>query len=165
MPDRNDLTRGRIRHGGDDHPEQWPGQTWRDDARPMQGAGTTLATMGVFSWSRRDPRSGERDVAWRDTARDLPHTAGSGVGGGGAVLCLRKLVGPATGHEGWPIDDTSLNRVPADPAPFTSSLWSAQREGPTAETVTTSAGGEPTGPPALTRAAAVDPLRLGWAEQ
>ncbi len=39
MPRLDDVTRGRILHGGDWNPEQWPEETWQEDVRLMREAG------------------------------------------------------------------------------------------------------------------------------
>ncbi|GAA1650069.1 beta-galactosidase [Actinoplanes couchii] len=60
-------------YGGDYNPEQWPEQVWDDDVRLMNRAGVNLATVGVFSWSRLEPREGEYDFAWLDHVLDTLH--------------------------------------------------------------------------------------------
>jgi beta-galactosidase len=70
---------GRLGYGGDYNPEQWPEQVWADDVRLMQAAGVNLATVGVFSWARIEPRPGEYDFGWLDRVLDLLHAGGIGV--------------------------------------------------------------------------------------
>ncbi|NYI04415.1 beta-galactosidase [Allostreptomyces psammosilenae] len=79
MPDLSDATRGRVLYGGDYNPEQWPEEVWAEDAALMRRAGVTLATVGVFSWARIEPRPGARDFDWLDRVLDLLHDAGVGV--------------------------------------------------------------------------------------
>ncbi|MGW7052284.1 beta-galactosidase [Streptomyces sp. NPDC054887] len=79
MPSLNDATGGRILFGGDYNPEQWPEDTWPDDVRLMKEAGVTSVTVGVFSWSRIEPRPGVRDFGWLDRLLDLLHRHGVGV--------------------------------------------------------------------------------------
>ncbi|WP_228373362.1 beta-galactosidase [Demequina gelatinilytica] len=63
-------------YGGDYNPEQWPRDVWDDDMRLMRRAGVTVATIGVFSWARLEPRDGEYDFAWLDDLMDLMHANG-----------------------------------------------------------------------------------------
>ncbi|SEJ22107.1 beta-galactosidase [Demequina mangrovi] len=63
-------------YGGDYNPEQWPREVWDDDMRLMRRAGVTVATVGVFSWARLEPREGEYDFAWLDELMDLLHANG-----------------------------------------------------------------------------------------
>ncbi|MFF5610500.1 beta-galactosidase [Streptomyces cellulosae] len=79
MPRLDDVTRGRILYGGDWNPEQWPEETWEEDVRLMREAGVNSVTLGVFSWSRIEPRPGERDFGWLDRLMDLAHDHGIGV--------------------------------------------------------------------------------------
>ena len=37
-------------YGGDYNPDQWPEETWQEDARLMQEAGVNLVSLGIFSW-------------------------------------------------------------------------------------------------------------------
>jgi beta-galactosidase len=66
----------RIRYGGDYNPEQWPQEVWDEDVRLMRRAHVTTATVGVFSWSRLEPRPGEYDFAWLDDVLDRLHAGG-----------------------------------------------------------------------------------------
>jgi len=63
-------------YGGDYNPEQWPREVWDEDVRLMRRAGVTVATVGVFSWSRLEPRDGEFDLDWLDDVMDLLHAHG-----------------------------------------------------------------------------------------
>nr|WP_209311326.1 beta-galactosidase [Streptomyces spiramenti] len=65
--------------GGDYNPEQWPEETWAEDARLMREAGVTTATVGVFSWATIEPRPGAREFGWLDRVMDLLHDHGVGV--------------------------------------------------------------------------------------
>ncbi|GGS61630.1 beta-galactosidase [Streptomyces griseoviridis] len=73
------VTRGRLLFGGDYNPEQWPEETWQEDVRLMREAGVTSVTVGVFSWSRLEPRPGVFDFGWLDRVMDLLHAHGVGV--------------------------------------------------------------------------------------
>ncbi|MFD3751593.1 beta-galactosidase [Streptomyces cyaneofuscatus] len=70
---------GGIAYGGDYNPEQWPPDVWSEDVRLMREAGVNLVTVGVFSWSRLEPRPGAYDWSLLDTVLDLLHTAGIAV--------------------------------------------------------------------------------------
>jgi beta-galactosidase len=65
-----------IWYGGDYNPEQWPRAVWDEDVRLMNRGGISLATVGVFSWARLEPREGEYDFAWLDELLDLLHANG-----------------------------------------------------------------------------------------
>lgn len=73
------VTRGRILFGGDYNPEQWPETTWHEDVRLMRDAGVNSVTVGVFSWSKLEPRPGAREFGWLDRLMDLLHDNGVGV--------------------------------------------------------------------------------------
>ncbi|MCC2315890.1 beta-galactosidase [Cellulomonas xiejunii] len=66
----------RIRYGADYNPEQWPQDVWDEDVRLMRAAHVTTATVGVFSWSRLEPRPGEYDFAWLDDVLGRLHAGG-----------------------------------------------------------------------------------------
>ncbi len=70
---------GGFAYGGDYNPEQWPRETWLEDARLMQEAGVNLVTLGVFSWSRMEPSEGLYDFAWLDDVMGILHENGIGV--------------------------------------------------------------------------------------
>ncbi|MFE2451779.1 beta-galactosidase [[Kitasatospora] papulosa] len=70
---------GGIAYGGDYNPEQWPQDVWHEDVRLMREAGVNLVTVGVFSWSRFEPRPGTYDWDLLDTVLDLLHTHGIAV--------------------------------------------------------------------------------------
>ncbi|MGW8884271.1 beta-galactosidase [Streptomyces sp. NPDC055749] len=70
---------GGIAYGGDYNPEQWPKDVWPKDVRLMREAGVNFVTVGVFSWSRLQPRPGVYDWSLLDTVLDLLHSAGIAV--------------------------------------------------------------------------------------
>jgi beta-galactosidase len=70
---------GGIAYGGDYNPEQWPREVWREDVRLMREAGVNLVTVGVFSWSRIQPRPGTYDWSLLDEVLDLLHDHGVAV--------------------------------------------------------------------------------------
>ncbi|GIG68690.1 beta-galactosidase [Phytomonospora endophytica] len=67
-----------LAYGGDYNPEQWPPSVWREDMALMRRAGVNLVSLGVFAWSRLEPRAGVYDFAWLDEILDL--LAGNGIG-------------------------------------------------------------------------------------
>jgi beta-galactosidase len=73
---RRDLCKTRLAFGGDYNPEQWPRSTWLEDIALMQQAKVNLVTVGVFAWSRLEPRPGEHDFDWLDEVLDLLHDGG-----------------------------------------------------------------------------------------
>ena len=56
----------RLWHGGDYNPEQWPREVWTDDVAMMVDTEYHVATLGVFSWVKLEPREGEFDFEWLD---------------------------------------------------------------------------------------------------
>ena len=101
--------------GGDYNPEQWPEEVWPRDVELMRAAGVTLATVGVFSWARLEPRPGEYDLDWLDRVLDLLH------GGGVAVDLATATASPPPWLAG--LDPASLP-VRADG----STLWPGSRQ-------------------------------------
>jgi len=69
----------RLQFGGDYNPEQWEPDVWDQDVQLMATASVTLATVGVFSWSRLEPSPGEYDFAWLDDVLNRLHAGGVGV--------------------------------------------------------------------------------------
>jgi beta-galactosidase len=69
-------SRSRLQFGGDYNPEQWEPDVWDEDVELMRRAGVTVATVGVFSWSRLEPRPGEYDFTWLDDVLDRLHAGG-----------------------------------------------------------------------------------------
>lgn len=65
--------------GADWNPEQWPEHVWAEDLALMREARVTAATVGVFSWSRLEPRPGEYDLDWLDRVLDGLHAHGIGA--------------------------------------------------------------------------------------
>ncbi|MEU3302293.1 beta-galactosidase [Streptomyces sp. NPDC006678] len=78
-PSLADAARGRLLFGGDYNPEQWPEETWHEDARLMKDAGVNSVTLGVFAWAKLEPRPGAREFGWLDRLMDLMHAGGIGV--------------------------------------------------------------------------------------
>jgi beta-galactosidase len=66
-------------YGGDYNPDQWPEETWLEDARLMQEAGVNLVSLGIFSWVKLEPQPGVFDFAWLDRLMDLLHAHGVSV--------------------------------------------------------------------------------------
>ena len=65
-----------LLYGRDYNPEQWPEEVWKDDVRLMKEAGVNLVSIGIFSWSRLEPREGKFEFGWLDRILDLLHEAG-----------------------------------------------------------------------------------------
>jgi beta-galactosidase len=65
-----------LAFGGDYNPEQWPETVWAEDVVLMRRAGVNLVSVGVFAWSRLEPRPGEFEFGWLDRVLDLLHDAG-----------------------------------------------------------------------------------------
>jgi beta-galactosidase len=65
-----------IAYGGDYNPEQWPPETWEEDARLMKEAGVNLVTLAVFSWGRLEPSAGQYDFTWLDRVIELLYSHG-----------------------------------------------------------------------------------------
>lgn len=63
-------------YGGDYNPEQWPAEVWVADVELMRQARVNLVTVGVFAWSRLEPRPDEYDFDWLDRVLDLLHDGG-----------------------------------------------------------------------------------------
>jgi len=61
---------GRLCYGGDYNPEQWPESVWDEDIALMGEAGVNLVSLGVFAWSRLEPREGEYEFGWLDRVMD-----------------------------------------------------------------------------------------------
>ncbi|MEI5584682.1 MULTISPECIES: beta-galactosidase [unclassified Agromyces] len=68
-----------MHYGADYNPEQWPEETWSEDVARMREAGVTMVSLGIFSWSRIQPREGEFDFGWLDRVVDLLHEGGIAV--------------------------------------------------------------------------------------
>lgn len=68
-----------IAFGGDYNPEQWPRETWEQDARLMAEAGVTVVSVGIFSWALLEPERGRFDLDWLGEVMDLMHRSGISV--------------------------------------------------------------------------------------
>ena len=68
-----------IAYGGDYNPEQWPRETWAEDAHLMGEAGVNLVTLGVFSWALLEPAPGRFELDWLGEVMDLMHAHGISV--------------------------------------------------------------------------------------
>jgi beta-galactosidase len=62
-----------ILYGGDYNPDQWTPEVWQEDARLMQEAGVNLVSLGIFSWTKMEPKPGVFDFTWLDQLMDLLH--------------------------------------------------------------------------------------------
>jgi beta-galactosidase len=68
-----------LLYGGDYNPDQWPEEVWTEDVRLMGEAGVNLVSLGIFSWSRLQPREDAWDFDWLDRVMNLLHEGGVGV--------------------------------------------------------------------------------------
>ncbi|HET8949739.1 MAG TPA: beta-galactosidase [Solirubrobacteraceae bacterium] len=68
-----------VHYGADYNPEQWPEELWPEDVARMREAGVTMVSLGIFAWSRIQPREGEFDFGWLDRVIDLLHEGGIAV--------------------------------------------------------------------------------------
>jgi len=73
------LNNPHFIYGGDYNPDQWPEDIWLEDARLMREAGVNLVSLGIFSWSKMEPRQDEFDFDWLDRLMDLLHEHGVSV--------------------------------------------------------------------------------------
>lgn len=78
-PRKPDGTTGGIWYGGDYNPDQWPEEVWREDVDLMKRAGVNMVALGIFSWSRLEPREGVWDFDWLDRVVDMLSDAGIAV--------------------------------------------------------------------------------------
>jgi len=69
----------RLAYGGDYNPDQWPEEVWSEDVRLMREAGVNLVSLGIFSWSRLQPREDSFEFGWLDRLMDLLHESGVAV--------------------------------------------------------------------------------------
>lgn len=63
----------KMIYGGDYNPEQWSEDIWVEDANLMQEAGVSLISLGIFSWSKLEPKPGVYNFDWLDRVIDLLH--------------------------------------------------------------------------------------------
>lgn len=68
-----------LAYGGDYNPEQWPEEVWPEDVRRMQEAGVNLVSLGIFAWSRLQPREDTFDFDWLDRLMEMLHQGGIAV--------------------------------------------------------------------------------------
>ena len=64
-----------LQLGSCDYPEHVPPDRWVPYARQQKELGLTYVRVAEFAWSRMEPRSGEYDWAWLDTAIDAYYDA------------------------------------------------------------------------------------------
>lgn len=60
-----------LAYGGDYNPDQWPEETWEEDARLMVQAGVNIVSLPVFSWPVIEKVPGSYDFGWLDRVIDL----------------------------------------------------------------------------------------------
>lgn len=91
------LNQGKLWHGGDYNPEQWPRETWDADARLMDAAHWNTATIGVFSWVSLEPEEGRYTFDWLDEAFERLY-----VGGRDVILATPSAAQPAWMSRAYP---------------------------------------------------------------
>jgi beta-galactosidase len=70
---------GRILHGGDYNPEQWPEAIWDEDIRLMREANVNVVTLPVFGWVSLQPAEETFTFEWLDRLMAKLHAGGIGV--------------------------------------------------------------------------------------
>jgi beta-galactosidase len=68
-----------LLYGGDYSPDQWPEDVWPEDVRLMRAAGVNLVSLGIFAWSRLEPKAGTFDFDWLDRIMNMLHEGGVSV--------------------------------------------------------------------------------------
>src|SRR3981081_3611650 len=68
-----------VLYGGDYSPDQWPEDVWHEDVRLMREAGVNLVSLGIFAWSRLEPKAGTFDFEWLDRIMEMLHGGGVSV--------------------------------------------------------------------------------------
>ena len=63
-------------YGGDYNPEQWDNAILDEDMELMKRLRVNTATLGVFAWSKLEPRRDEYDFGWMDDAIERLHQNG-----------------------------------------------------------------------------------------
>lgn len=58
------------------YPEQWPEETWAEDAARMVALGLTWVRVAEFAWAMIEPEPGRFDWGWLDRAVETLGTAG-----------------------------------------------------------------------------------------
>ncbi|HEY8426412.1 MAG TPA: beta-galactosidase [Limnochordales bacterium] len=69
----------RLLFGGDYNPDQWPAETLQEDVRLFKAAGINSATVGIFAWSKLEPRPGRYEWGWLDDVIEHLHAHGISV--------------------------------------------------------------------------------------
>lgn len=65
-----------IRIGVDYYPEHWPRELWQQDIDLMVKTGVTTVRIAEFSWGLLEPKEGQFDFEWLDTAVKMLGEAG-----------------------------------------------------------------------------------------
>ncbi|MEM9208050.1 MAG: beta-galactosidase [Pseudomonadota bacterium] len=69
------------------YPEHWPRDSWPAHAAQMRALGIGVVRIGEFAWSLLEPREGEYDWEWLDSALDVLADAGLEVILGTPTAC------------------------------------------------------------------------------
>jgi beta-galactosidase len=67
---------GGLVYGADYNPDQWPQETWVEDARLMREAHVNLVSVGIFSWARLELAPERYELEWLARSLDLMHANG-----------------------------------------------------------------------------------------
>ena len=104
FPDGPAVAWGKILHGGDYNPEQWPESMWDEDVRLMREAHVNVATLPVFGWVSLQPSEETWTFEWLDRVLDKLHA-------GGVSVCMATATGstPAWLDQKYP-DILQVNR-------------------------------------------------------
>ena len=82
---------GKLIHGGDYNPEQWPEEIWADDMRLLKEANIDIVTLNVFSWAALQPSEETYDFSKLDKIMEM-------VRDNGLQVCLATSTGA---HPAW----------------------------------------------------------------
>ncbi len=77
------------------YPEHWPQEMWADDARRMVENGLSYVRIAEFIWSRIEPKRGDFQFDWLDTAVETLGAAGLKI-----VMCTPTATPPK-----WLVDE------------------------------------------------------------
>ena len=75
------MSDGYLMHGGDYNPEQWLDmpEVFDTDIERFREAKINTVTLGVFSWSKLEPKDGEYHFEWLEAIIDRLYANGISV--------------------------------------------------------------------------------------
>ncbi|MCS4483887.1 beta-galactosidase [Gleimia sp. 6138-11-ORH1] len=76
FPSHSFFRENTLAYGGDWNPEQWTPETLTEDFQLMQELKVNLMSVGIFSWAKLEPSSGNYDFAWLREILDECHQKG-----------------------------------------------------------------------------------------